>query len=387
MSEFQYYEWQTLDRPLNAEQIAKVKKLSSHMDRVTSTSAVVTYAYGDFKYDPLDVLARFFDVFLYHANWGSKIVAFRFPQDAFTSKDLEPYLIENCVELKRLGDFWILSLTLVKEEADFAWVDPDDEANSVSQIAEIRRQLLQKDFRALYLMWLARVSQHLVDASDGAEDDDDEIDDEIDDLVGQAPLIPAGLKTLDAALAQLCSFFEVDPHLVAAAAQHSAQKKKPSREEIRAAIKALPRTECDDFLLRLFDDEAQAGDALRARLSLTPKTTQTTGISAAQLMEDARKFAEKTRRREEEKARAARNAAFDDLAKRESQVWEEIHELVARKTTLARDKAAQRIKELHELAQHRGTLTAFQAKLHHLIERSGNSRALLTRLKTLSIEL
>jgi len=43
MSEYQYYEWQTIDRPLTPEEQAAVNKLSSHI-AVTSSTAVVTYS-------------------------------------------------------------------------------------------------------------------------------------------------------------------------------------------------------------------------------------------------------------------------------------------------------------------------------------------------------
>ena len=79
MSEYQYYEWQTMDRALTATEQAEVNKLSSHID-VTSTRAVVTYNWGDFKHDPMQVLARTFDAFLYYANWGCQRLAFRSPR-------------------------------------------------------------------------------------------------------------------------------------------------------------------------------------------------------------------------------------------------------------------------------------------------------------------
>jgi hypothetical protein len=51
--------------------LAEVERLSSHMDIVTPTQAIVTYSWGDFKHDPLKVLAEYFDAFLYAANWGT----------------------------------------------------------------------------------------------------------------------------------------------------------------------------------------------------------------------------------------------------------------------------------------------------------------------------
>ena len=93
MSEYQYYEWHTLDRPLTPEEQTAVNELSSHID-VTSSRAVVTYSWGDFKHDPRQVLARYFDAFLYLANWGSKRLAFRFPKGLLDPRPIEPYLAQ-----------------------------------------------------------------------------------------------------------------------------------------------------------------------------------------------------------------------------------------------------------------------------------------------------
>ena len=78
MSEYQYYEWQSIDRPLTAEEQDAVNSLSSHMDTVTSTQAIVTYSWGDFKHDPRKVLLRYFDDMLYLTNWGTRQLMFRF---------------------------------------------------------------------------------------------------------------------------------------------------------------------------------------------------------------------------------------------------------------------------------------------------------------------
>lgn len=43
MSEYQYYEWLAIDRPLTAAEVRTVNGLSSHMDTVTCTQAIVTY--------------------------------------------------------------------------------------------------------------------------------------------------------------------------------------------------------------------------------------------------------------------------------------------------------------------------------------------------------
>ena len=66
MSEYQYYERQAVDRLLTDAEQEAVRNLSSHIE-VSSSRAVVTYSYGDFKHDPRTVLMRFFDAHLYLA--------------------------------------------------------------------------------------------------------------------------------------------------------------------------------------------------------------------------------------------------------------------------------------------------------------------------------
>ena len=60
MSEFQYYEWQTVDRVLTHEEQAEVESLSSHIE-VSSSRAVVTYHWSDFRHNPKRVLLAYFD--------------------------------------------------------------------------------------------------------------------------------------------------------------------------------------------------------------------------------------------------------------------------------------------------------------------------------------
>lgn len=91
MSEYQYYEWQTIDRPLSATEQVAVGKLSSHIE-VTSTRAWVEYHWSGFKHNPKQILAQYFDAFLYYANWGSQRLAFRFPVGLLDENALQPYL-------------------------------------------------------------------------------------------------------------------------------------------------------------------------------------------------------------------------------------------------------------------------------------------------------
>ena len=51
MSEYQYYEFTAVDRPLTGREQAELRSLSTRAD-ITATSFVNTYEWGDFKGDP-----------------------------------------------------------------------------------------------------------------------------------------------------------------------------------------------------------------------------------------------------------------------------------------------------------------------------------------------
>ena len=96
------------------------------------------------------MLARYFDAFLYLANWGSKRLAFRFPKHLLDPKPIEPYLWEYCIELEPAGDYLILDISL-NEEGGGEWVEGGDWLSSLSRL---RDDLLEGDYLALYLAWL-----------------------------------------------------------------------------------------------------------------------------------------------------------------------------------------------------------------------------------------
>jgi hypothetical protein len=70
VSEYQYYEFQALDKPLTKQQQKELRSLSSRAE-ITATSFVNEYNYGDFRGEPQKLMERYFDAFCYLANWGT----------------------------------------------------------------------------------------------------------------------------------------------------------------------------------------------------------------------------------------------------------------------------------------------------------------------------
>ena len=78
MSEYQYYEFLAIDRPLTEAQIRAVGEFSSRA-KITATSFINEYNWGSFRGNPDDFLKRFFDAMVYVANWGTHRFMFRVP--------------------------------------------------------------------------------------------------------------------------------------------------------------------------------------------------------------------------------------------------------------------------------------------------------------------
>src|SRR3954447_6246055 len=78
MSEYQYYEFLTVDRPLSHEDQVKLRSLSSRA-RITATSFTNEYNFGDFRGDLLTLMRDFFHLHLYLGNWGSRWLMIRRP--------------------------------------------------------------------------------------------------------------------------------------------------------------------------------------------------------------------------------------------------------------------------------------------------------------------
>lgn len=98
MSEYQYYEFQTIDRPLTAQEREAIQKLSSRV-RLTSTQAIFVYNYGDFRGNPEEIVTQYFDAMLYVTNWGSWQLIFRFPKAIVNLDWLQIYSLPEVMSL------------------------------------------------------------------------------------------------------------------------------------------------------------------------------------------------------------------------------------------------------------------------------------------------
>jgi hypothetical protein len=383
MSEYQYHEWQTVDRVLTSEEQAAVNDLSSHIE-VSSSRAVVTYDWSNFRHDPRQVLLKYFDAYFYLANWGSLRLMFRFPKGLLDEADIEPYCINEYITFETIGKYQVLDLDFNPEDGS-GWMEAEA---GLSHFIRLRADLLEGDYRLLYLAWLKAMTFL------GVPDDDDECDAELasadDDpdspVYDREPPVPPGLKKLSPPLQNFVQIFEIDPFLVQAAAEASPDPKKALTVDYRELIGRLPRAECDDFLTRLAEGDHGVGLALRKRLGAylpQERPHHVKSRTIQQLLQRAEQLEKAEKKRQAEAARQKHIAEMKALAAREVQTWQQVETLLdtGRKIASVYDEATVLLEKLKQLSEFQDTRDVFQARMHQLSQKYSTRPSLIDRWK------
>ena len=377
MSEYQYHEWQAVDRVLTSEEQAAVNDLSSHIE-VSSSRAVVTYQWSSFRHDPRQVLLQYFDAYFYLANWGSLRLMFRFPKGLLDEADIEPYCIDEYITFETIGKYQVLDLDINPEDGE-GWMEGEA---GLSHFIRLRADLLEGDYRLLYLAWLKAMTFY------GVLDDDEVYEDDNPDspAYDHEPPVPPGLKKLSPALQNFVQIFEIDPFLVQAAAEASPDPRKALAVDYRELIGRLPRAECDDFLTRLAEGDSGVGLALRKRLGAflpqerpqpaRPRTIQ-------QLLQRAEQLENAEKNRRAEAARQKHIAEMKALSAREAQVWQQADSLLetGRKIASVYDEATALLEKLKQLSEFQDTRDVFHARLQQLAQKYSSRSSLIDRWK------
>lgn len=374
MSEYQYYEFLAIDRPLTNEQIGELRKLSTRAT-ITSTRFQNVYNWGDFGGDPRALMESYFDAFVYVANWGTRWFMLRFPRRLLDPETTSLYCGCDSFDALVKDDFVILEF-LLEDESGGEWEDGEGWMES---LVPLRSEIASGDRRALYLGWL-------LCAGCGFLEDD-----------ALEPPVPPGLSTLSATLESLAEFLCIDENLIAVAAERSAplQEVLPSDPEMQQWVLRLPESEKVELLLRLVEGDPCLRAELLQRfqrskdpdpeLASQPRRTVAELLSAAEeraetrLREEEMRKAEEQARLERERA-AARARHLDGLAGREAGLWQEVEALIQTKRPKDYDRAVGLLKDLRDLAARADGSEGFDGQMSRLRERHAGRPSLMARL-------
>ncbi|WP_329582478.1 hypothetical protein OG500_21070 [Kitasatospora sp. NBC_01250] len=370
MSEYQYYEFLAIDRPLTSDEQEQLRSLSTRA-RITATSFTNEYQWGNFRGDPRRMVEQYYDAHLYLTNWGTRQVILRLPKGQLPLRALEPYCFDECVEAWMTKTHLVLDLRSEDESGDW----DEGAEDSLGAIAGVRAELAAGDHRALYLAWLSAIGAWAL------QEDDEEVYRE-----AVEPPVPAGLDRLTAPQRALADFLRVDADLLAVAAQASppaaGPPKRPGKKELEPLIAALPDKEKNDLLLRLaLGGEPQLGAELLRRLRGEPPVATAPGQrSAAELLDAAHARAAGRRQRAERVRDEARAKKLTALAADEEAIWREVENHVARKQVARYDAAVALLVELRDACDHVGRGLQCRQRVAALREKYRHLPGLLRRL-------
>jgi hypothetical protein len=381
MSEYQYYEFQAIDKPLDEKSIRALENLSSRA-QITPTSFVNTYNYGDFKGNPLKLMEKHFDVFLYVANWGTHWFMLRVPRRLINFDLAKKYCFgENATAYKK-GENLIFEF--ISDTDDYEWEEGE---GWLSSLISLRSDIISGDYRCLYLAWLycAQIGDF----------ENDEFE----------PPVPPNLDDLNAPLKSFVDFMRIDTDLIAVAAENSASKDRQAeyQNELKTWINNLPEKEKDEILFRIVKDhDPHLGTELMQRFQQTLSTEDSYAAgnklrTVEDLMTKAEAYTTERKRRiaeqkAEERARKKRQEAIarekylNDLAKHEDKVWEKVDALIETKRQPDYDEAVKLLVDLRDLSKKINKESMFKDKMRSIYEKHSRKPSLIRRLKNAGLD-
>ena len=373
MSEYQYYEFLAIDRPLDKATQEALRSISSRA-RITATSFTNHYEWGDLKGDPRQFMERWFDLHLYLANWGTRRLMMRVPKRFLKRADIAPFLREvDWVDVWTSGDNVIVDIHRNEVEPGDGW---DDGSDWLPALAPLRADVVSGDLRLFYLLWLTAVQEELV------------AHDEVEPLPGVGPLTGA--------LEGFVEFFDIDPDLVRAAAESGTGDATISKNSLREALATISEADKTELLLRLIEGDSHVAAELKSRIRnrnptpLEPRRTVGALRMRAQEIREVRERAnaerrEVERRRRAEEAEKGRRARLKALKQRGAKVWREIEEEIVRRNASGYDKAASLLSDLQALAIEEGSQDEFARRLASIRTRHEKKAKFIERLEELAV--
>jgi hypothetical protein len=377
MSEYQYYEFAAIDQLLTRADMAKLRAVSTRAE-ITPTSFVNHYEWGDLKADPADWMRRYFDAFVYTANWCSCRLSLRVPSKTFTESELKPFATRHSLRIEAGDGHWVIDWSLDESE-DYGRFEAEDGRGWMRRLVPLRDELLRGDLRPLYLGWLA--------ATTGSELIDSAVE----------PEVPPGLSELSPSQQALVEFLEIDPDMLAAAmaaSAHVPQDDAPPTARMDAWLAEWSRDEMAAMLTLIAQGQGhEAERQVRSRHAAwlmaqrPPSTLSALRRSVGELRELSKsasgvrlKRESKERAEQDAKRRQQREAYLRLLMADVDKRWAVVDAQAKRGSASGYEQAVRGLTELAEGYALTSSPKEFDRALRRMLVRHATRAALMRRL-------
>lgn len=383
MSEYQYYEFQAVDRCLTEKEMNALRTFSSRAD-ITPYSFINEYSWGNFKGDEDLWMEKYFDGFLYYANWGTHILKLRLPSILLDLKTVQKYCDGDRFSVRQSDDKLILDF-LSENEYDGEW----EEDLRLNSFLSLRTDLIRGDLRCLYLGWLSSLQND--------EYDEEEFE----------PAVPPGLQNLNPALTQLADFLRIDFDLINAAVHMSPslEDMTPNSQDLQRWLHTLSPNERDSMLTAILESSLKGDQTIAfqqiCRFSKVWQSFQESKNenpkkrTVGQLLREAENVrktrmqleAEKAAKESAERQRLqhiAREKRLNEIRGQEEKIWNQIELLVSEKKAKSYDQAIELLIDLRDLAL-REKSADFSIRFNALKQRHSSKSSFIQRLRNVVV--
>ena len=375
MSEYQYFEFLAIDRPLSAREMDHLRAISTRA-RITPVSFVNEYNWGSLKADPSEFMRLFFDAHVYLANWGEALFMVRLPLEAIDETTLGPFCTTSHLTAEKLPNHWLLTWSLLGETEEYDPFDFVEETGWMARLAPVREELLRGDLRSLAIGWLRAVTtgEAGVDALEPA---------------------PAnGLQEWTGAQQALAEFLEVDKDLLSGAGMDSLPRQSAEADEtvFDAWLDQLSQPEARQYLRQLLSGQgARTEREVKRRFATWQAMRGPVEQGRRRTVADLRQLAERAReqrmleeagaRREAEAVRKKlRDFRLAQLALDFPKAWKIVQAEAGKGHASAYDAACRQLVDLRDAYDEQALSASFQAEFRQFLNEHRRRKALVTRL-------
>ncbi|NER04207.1 MAG: hypothetical protein F6K17_17100 [Okeania sp. SIO3C4] len=346
MSEYQQYEFRSIDRKLTPKEKKEISQWSSRTE-ASDYSATFIYHYGDFRQDEIEAVANYFDAMTYMSNWGTRQLIFKIPKELSDAKRLRSFMTDGISIFERNG-FTLINIIMGDEDGEGFWIEDE---RMMEPLFNLRQSILDGDFRSLYLLWLKFNIEPNEYSEQTAEN--------------HSLPVPSGLNNLDDAHTTLAEIFEIDSSIIEAASEFSGDE-TADETDYQSAIRNLSAEEKNRWLEALLENTPLLSEKFRRELKKEPQQSEGCKVSFEEVGEKATEIKERKKKAQQKLRKEQELRRLAKLEKQAPDLWREVDALISMKKANAYDDAIKILKKLKDLAKHKGEIGSFVEKVKEI---------------------